>query len=222
MHKVCVDALRGNCIPCIASHMYCTNHLYSRPSPRGQGGRQRGKCVAFFKNNIPSNRAAEQGKCLIFTFMHQSFVTTPKPRGKAGTLTFSPAKPCQKPTLRGQSVGKSAAVSSAVSCFHYTACLPHLNQRLIGELIVYPWPGVRRRPSVICRSQCSNTFSKTTWPIKAKFYMEPPWVGGTKFGSRHVGHMTKMAATPIYEPHREKTGFLHMRKQRLGRRSASR
>ena len=28
--------------------------------------------------------------------------------------------------------------------------------------------------------------------------MEPPWVGGTKVCSRHVGHMTKMAATPIY------------------------
>ena len=33
------------------------------------------------------------------------------------------------------------------------------------------------------------------------------------------GHMTKMAAMPIYEPHREKTGLLPMRKQR--RRSAS-
>ena len=27
---------------------------------------------------------------------------------------------------------------------------------------------------------------------------EPPWVGGTIFCSRHLGHMTKMAATPIY------------------------
>ena len=63
----------------------------------------------------------------------------------------------------------------------------------IGELIVYPWSGVRRRP------QCSNIFfSETAWPIKAKFYVEPPWVGGTKFCLRHLGHMTKMAATPIY------------------------
>ena len=50
---------------------------------------------------------------------------------------------------------------------------------LIGELIVYPWSGVRR-PSI--RSQWSNIFfSETAWPIKAKFYVEPPWVGGTIF-----------------------------------------
>ena len=28
--------------------------------------------------------------------------------------------------------------------------------------------------------------------------MEPPWVGGTKICSRHLGHMTTMAATPTY------------------------
>ena len=58
---------------------------------------------------------------------------------------------------------------------------------------------VVRRPSTVVCSQCSNIFfSETAWPIKAKFYLEPPWVGGTKFCSRHLGHMTKMAATPIY------------------------
>ena len=52
---------------------------------------------------------------------------------------------------------------------------------------------------MVRRSQFHNTFfSKTTWPIKAKFYVEPPWEGGTKVCSRHLGHMTKMAATPIY------------------------
>ena len=82
--------------------------------------------------------------------------------------------------------------------------LAHLSRRLIGELIVYPWSGVRRtssvRPSVVRRRpQCSNIFfSETAGPIKAKFYVEPPWVGGTIFCSRHMGHMTKMAATPIY------------------------
>ena len=34
--------------------------------------------------------------------------------------------------------------------------------------------------------------------MKAKFYVEHPWVGGTKVCSRDLGHMTKMAATPIY------------------------
>ena len=62
-----------------------------------------------------------------------------------------------------------------------------------GELIVYQWSGVRRRP------QCSNIFfSETAWPIKAKFYVEPPWEGGTKVYINGPGHMTNMAATPIY------------------------
>ena len=81
--------------------------------------------------------------------------------------------------------------------------LAHLSRRLIGELIGYPWSGVRpsvvRCPSSVVRPQCSKIFfSKTAWPIKAKFYVEPPWVGGTKVCSRHLGHMTKMAAMPIY------------------------
>ena len=78
------------------------------------------------------------------------------------------------------------------------AFLAHLSQRLIGELIGYSWSGVR--PSVVVRrSQCSKIFfSETALPIKSKFYVEPPWVGGTIFCSLHLGHMTKMAATPIY------------------------
>ena len=40
--------------------------------------------------------------------------------------------------------------------------------------------------------------SETSGPIKAKFIVEPPWVGGTKVCSRHLGHMTKMAVMPIY------------------------
>ena len=68
----------------------------------------------------------------------------------------------------------------------------HLSQ---GELIVY---ASSRRPSVR-RPQCSNIFSsETAGPIEAKFYVEPPWVGGTKVYINGPGHMTKMAATPIY------------------------
>ena len=86
--------------------------------------------------------------------------------------------------------------------------LAHLSRMLIGELIVYQWSGVRRRPSVVVRRpQCSNIFSETAWPIKAKFYVEPPWVGGTKFCLRHLGHMTKMAATPIYGKNPSKIFF---------------
>ena len=95
--------------------------------------------------------------------------------------------------------------------------LAHLSQRLIGELIVYSCSGVR--PSVVRRrrrtsSTISNIFfSETAGPIKAKFYLEPPWVGGTIFCSRHLGHMTKMAATPIYGKNPSKIFF-----SRTGRR----
>ena len=52
----------------------------------------------------------------------------------------------------------------------------------------------RRRPSTI-----SNDFSsETTGPIVTKFHMWPPGVGGTKSCSNGPGHMTKMAAMPIY------------------------
>ena len=78
--------------------------------------------------------------------------------------------------------------------------LAHLSRGLIGELIVYPCSGVRRRRR--CRSgrpPFSNVFSsETAWPIKAKFYVEPPWEGGTKVCINGPGHMTKMAAMSIY------------------------
>ena len=44
----------------------------------------------------------------------------------------------------------------------------------------------------------SNIFSETALPIKAKFYVEPPWDGGTKVYINSQGHMTKMAAMTIY------------------------
>ena len=52
---------------------------------------------------------------------------------------------------------------------------------------------------VCCMSTFSNIFSsETTGPIEAKFRMEPPWDGGTKVYSNGPGHMTKVAAMPIY------------------------
>ena len=48
-------------------------------------------------------------------------------------------------------------------------------------------------------STFSNVFSsETTGPIEAKLYMEPPKDGGTKVFSNGPGHMTKMAAMPVY------------------------
>ena len=52
---------------------------------------------------------------------------------------------------------------------------------------------VRLRPFTI-----SNVFLETAWPIKAKFYAEPPCHGGTEDNINGPGHMTKMAAIPIY------------------------
>ena len=44
-----------------------------------------------------------------------------------------------------------------------------------------------------------NFFSSiTTWPIEAKFNVEPSWDGGKKAYSNDPGHMTKMATMPIY------------------------
>ena len=64
-----------------------------------------------------------------------------------------------------------------------------------GELIVYPYSGVHCR----CRQQCLNIFSsETALPIKAKFYVESPWEGEMKIYINGPGHMTKMAAMPIY------------------------
>ena len=50
-------------------------------------------------------------------------------------------------------------------------------------------------------------FSKTAWRFKTKFHMEPQWDGGTKVCSRVLGHMTKMAVTPIYGNHPSKIFF---------------
>ena len=65
-----------------------------------------------------------------------------------------------------------------------------------GELIVYP---SSPRPSVVRHPPFSKIFfSETAWLIKAKFYVELPWEGGTKVYINGSGHMTKMAAMLIY------------------------
>ena len=74
-----------------------------------------------------------------------------------------------------------------------------------GELIVYPCSVVR--PSVR-RPQFSKIFfSETAWPIKAKFYMKHLWEGGTNVYINNPGHMTKMAAMPIYGKNPSKIFF---------------
>ena len=79
-----------------------------------------------------------------------------------------------------------------LNCLRISMFLAHLSQRLIGELIVYPCSGVHH---CLRRKPFSNI---SAWPIKAKYYVEPPWEGGTKVYIDGPGHMTKMATTPIY------------------------
>ena len=49
-----------------------------------------------------------------------------------------------------------------------------------------------------------NISSETTGPIEAKFHMAPPWDGEMEVYSNGQGHMTKMAAMPIYDKYLKK------------------
>ena len=63
------------------------------------------------------------------------------------------------------------------------------------------------RLSIVRPFTFSNIFSsETAWPIKAKFFVEPPWEGGTKVHINGPGHM-KMAAMPIYGKNPSKIFF---------------
>ena len=55
----------------------------------------------------------------------------------------------------------------------------------------------------------SDFFSlETARPVEAKFHVDHPWDGGTKICSNGPGHMTKMAAMPIYGKNIKKSSFL--------------
>ena len=72
-------------------------------------------------------------------------------------------------------------------------------------LIVYRCSGVCHL-LFVRRPQCSNIFSsESALPIKANFHAEPSWEGGTKVYINGSGHMTKMAATPIYGKNLQKS-----------------
>ena len=107
-----------------------------------------------------------------------------------------PTRHCSASVARSHGLQAALKSTQAPSWHIFSSPEPLGSQ---GELIVYPCSGIRlssviRRPSTI-----SNIFSsETAWPIKAKFYVEPPWEGGTKVCINGPGHMTKMAAMPIY------------------------
>ena len=76
-----------------------------------------------------------------------------------------------------------------------------------GELIVYPYSGVRCRRSRRCRRRrrrrrrqlCLNIFSsETALANQSQILCGASWEGGTKVYVNGPGHMTKMAAMPIY------------------------
>ena len=73
-----------------------------------------------------------------------------------------------------------------------------------GELIVKA--GFVVRPSVVRRpSTISNDFSESTGPIATKFHVQPPGPLGKKSCSNGLGHMTNMAAMPIYDKNLKKS-----------------
>ena len=60
---------------------------------------------------------------------------------------------------------------------------------------------------IMLMNLCSNIFSETAGPITVKFYVGPSWVGGTNICSRHLGHMTKVAALSLYGKNPSKMFF---------------
>ena len=56
-------------------------------------------------------------------------------------------------------------------------------------------PGIKK---AFLHYYAKSLTSKAAWPIIAAFYVEPRWKGRRKVYINGPGHMTKMAATPIY------------------------
>ena len=104
-------------------------------------------------------------------------------------------------------IGQCPCACSIYSHWYYLL-LAHLSRRLIwwAYRIGRPLSSVvrcrRRRPHSL------NISSETTGPIKVKFHMELLWDGGTKICSNGLGHMTKMAAMPIYDKNLKKSSSL--------------
>ena len=62
---------------------------------------------------------------------------------------------------------------------------------------VKKWPYHRGHLSFIGKTLQMSS-KKTTGPVKAKFHMEPKWIGGTKVCLLHLSHRTNMAIMPNY------------------------
>ena len=55
-------------------------------------------------------------------------------------------------------------------------------------------------------------FSETTRPIELKFHVKTPYDNLAKIYAKYFGHMTKMAATPIYGKNPLKIFFARTRR----------
>ena len=90
-----------------------------------------------------------------------------------------------------------AVFPHSLLCFNCTAFLAHLSGRLIGELIVCPM--VRHPSYVVVRpSTMLKRLLRNRLADRSQILCGASLGRGTKFCSRHLGHMTKMAATPLY------------------------
>ena len=91
--------------------------------------------------------------------------------------------------------------------------LAHLSRRLVGELIVYPWSGVRPSSVVRRRRPSSSTISNmnisaTSRPITTKFYLKHHWDGGkpaSGFGPDRIRTLVSMATESSHRVIMEKT-----------------
>ena len=96
--------------------------------------------------------------------------------------------------------------------FKLLALLAHLSRQAHKVSLWYTHAPSSVRPSVVRPSVRRPPFSKiffseTAWPIKAKFYMKHLWEGGTNVYINNPGHITKMAAMPIYGKNPSKIFF---------------
>ena len=83
--------------------------------------------------------------------------------------------------------------------------LAHLSQRLTGELIGYQWSSIRRLSSGI--NNFKHLLLQNRLPNQRQILCGASSGRGMKVCLRHLGHMTKMATTPIYGKNPSKIFF---------------
>ena len=87
---------------------------------------------------------------------------------------------------------------------YLTMSLAHQSRRLVGELIVYPWSGIRPSSSTIS----NMNISATSRPIATKFYLKHHWFGGKAalgFGPDWIRTLVSMATESSHRVIMEKT-----------------